>query len=334
MPSRTLSLKPLTDVSEIWNEAERRLKTDRSNFSLVYEGSHYLPREGILPKPTQLFEIRWQGRGGKPKEFPENADISKDPRAGFLPEMVKVQYKLEKDGKIWDLWMPLNSEIGQVKRELIRRHPDIQIQPLYQGGAMLDDTDAVSDWRSRTGSRFQATISVEIEIREEHEHLDFEPECSTSDEANQITSTSLEETGEKDEEEGAIEEEESSKDEDNSSMHGIRKTIVADWIPDTSAPPSDPPRVTEETPKLMTIFGRWGMIRVPNQGDWRELVKRTLYLKSGTWEPREWTEGEFQVLEEIKKIQPPEDEEEVNEEDLNEADGSPRLRKSCTPCQG
>jgi hypothetical protein len=67
MPLRTLSLKPLTDVSEIWNEAERRLKTNRSNFSLVYEGSHYLPTSGFLPKPTQLFEIRWQGRGGKPK---------------------------------------------------------------------------------------------------------------------------------------------------------------------------------------------------------------------------------------------------------------------------
>jgi hypothetical protein len=67
MPLRTLSLKPITDITEIWNEAERRLETDRSNFSLVYEGSHYLPTSGFLPKPTQLFEIRWQGRGGKPK---------------------------------------------------------------------------------------------------------------------------------------------------------------------------------------------------------------------------------------------------------------------------
>jgi hypothetical protein len=94
MPLRSLSLKPLTDVSEIWNEAERRLKTSRSNFSLVYEGSHYLPTSGFLPKPTQLFEIRWQGRGGKPKEFPEDTSAVQDPRAGFLPEMVKVQYRL------------------------------------------------------------------------------------------------------------------------------------------------------------------------------------------------------------------------------------------------
>jgi hypothetical protein len=63
MPLRTLSLKPLTEVSEIWNEAERRLKADRSHFSLVFNGSQYLPTSGILPKPTQLFEIRWQGRG-------------------------------------------------------------------------------------------------------------------------------------------------------------------------------------------------------------------------------------------------------------------------------
>jgi hypothetical protein len=66
-PLRTLSLKPLTDLSEIWKEAELRLKTDRSNFSLVFNGSGYLPTSGFLPKPTQLFEIRWQGRGGKPK---------------------------------------------------------------------------------------------------------------------------------------------------------------------------------------------------------------------------------------------------------------------------
>jgi hypothetical protein len=67
MPLRTLSLKPLTDISEIWNEAEKRLKANRFNFSLVYDGSHYLPTSGFLPKLTQLFEIRWQGRGGKPK---------------------------------------------------------------------------------------------------------------------------------------------------------------------------------------------------------------------------------------------------------------------------
>jgi hypothetical protein len=58
-PMRTLSLKPLTEIAEIWNEAERRLGVSRSHFSLKPPRSSYLPESGFLPKPTQFFEIRW-----------------------------------------------------------------------------------------------------------------------------------------------------------------------------------------------------------------------------------------------------------------------------------
>jgi hypothetical protein len=66
MPLRTLSIFSTTDVTKIWEEAERRLGTSRRNFSLVRSGSRYLPPDGVLESPEQLFEIRWQGRGGTP----------------------------------------------------------------------------------------------------------------------------------------------------------------------------------------------------------------------------------------------------------------------------
>jgi hypothetical protein len=63
MPLRTLSIQKTSDVTKIWEEAERRLGASRANFSLVRSGSRYLPPEGFLESPEQLFEIRWQGRG-------------------------------------------------------------------------------------------------------------------------------------------------------------------------------------------------------------------------------------------------------------------------------
>jgi hypothetical protein len=68
MPLRTLSIQKTSDVTKIWEEAERRLGASRANFSLVRSGSRYLPRDGTLESPEQLFEIRWQGRGGGPRD--------------------------------------------------------------------------------------------------------------------------------------------------------------------------------------------------------------------------------------------------------------------------
>jgi hypothetical protein len=53
-----------SNVTEIWEEAERRLGTSRFNFSLIYSGHKPLPADGMLDQPQQLFEIRWKGRGG------------------------------------------------------------------------------------------------------------------------------------------------------------------------------------------------------------------------------------------------------------------------------
>jgi hypothetical protein len=61
-----MSLKPMSNVAEIWEEAERRLETDKPRFAPVLN-SRYLPHEGSLPEQRQLFEVRWQGRGGAKK---------------------------------------------------------------------------------------------------------------------------------------------------------------------------------------------------------------------------------------------------------------------------
>jgi hypothetical protein len=67
MSPRILSTQKLSDVAKIWEEAERRLGASRANFSLVRSGSRYVPPDGILDPPEQLFEIRWRGRGGSPR---------------------------------------------------------------------------------------------------------------------------------------------------------------------------------------------------------------------------------------------------------------------------
>jgi hypothetical protein len=66
MPLRTLSMSRSSNVSEIWEEAERRLGSSRYNFSLIYSGHRPFPTDGTLDQPQQLFEIRWKGRGGGP----------------------------------------------------------------------------------------------------------------------------------------------------------------------------------------------------------------------------------------------------------------------------
>jgi hypothetical protein len=64
MPLRILSMSKSSKVTEIWEEAERRLGSSRYNFSLIYSGHEPLPADGTLDQPQQLFEIRWKGRGG------------------------------------------------------------------------------------------------------------------------------------------------------------------------------------------------------------------------------------------------------------------------------
>jgi hypothetical protein len=66
---RTLSMAKQSEVEFIWKEAGRRLEADRYHFSLAYSGSKYLPEEGAFPKPEQIFEIRWKGRGRAPKKW-------------------------------------------------------------------------------------------------------------------------------------------------------------------------------------------------------------------------------------------------------------------------
>jgi hypothetical protein len=61
---RTLSLAKSDNVEQIWRWAEERLRADRANFTLVFVGCKYLPQEGKLDAPAQLFEIRWRGFGG------------------------------------------------------------------------------------------------------------------------------------------------------------------------------------------------------------------------------------------------------------------------------
>jgi ubiquitin len=67
---RTLSIKRMRNVSEIWTEAEKRLGANRSHFSLITGGSRYLPDSGDLEGPKQIFEVRWRGTGGS-KEKPD-----------------------------------------------------------------------------------------------------------------------------------------------------------------------------------------------------------------------------------------------------------------------
>jgi hypothetical protein len=68
-PLRTLSLTRLTDIAEIWNEAERRLKANRAYFSLVVN-SRYLPQGDTLHDHEYLPGVRPAGT----KEFVDRRD--------------------------------------------------------------------------------------------------------------------------------------------------------------------------------------------------------------------------------------------------------------------
>jgi hypothetical protein len=89
MPLRTLSMSKCSNVTEIWEEAERRLGTKRNNFSLVYSGSRYLPPSGTLENSEQLLEIRWQGRGGN-LYFKFRFTINGVTRVEEIPKNLKI----------------------------------------------------------------------------------------------------------------------------------------------------------------------------------------------------------------------------------------------------
>jgi hypothetical protein len=57
---RMLNLNGPTNLEEIWNEAERRIGTDRSHFALVYQ-SHYLEQVGTYKEPIHFLEVRYSG---------------------------------------------------------------------------------------------------------------------------------------------------------------------------------------------------------------------------------------------------------------------------------
>jgi hypothetical protein len=282
MPLRTLSISKTSDVAKIWEEAERRLGASRANFSLVRSGSRYLQSEGILESSEQLFEIRWRGRGGGPGIEGE----VKDPRAGFLPEMVKIQYRLRKEGPIMTIWMPLESEIGYVKRELQKRHPDSHIEKLYQGGAELADEDPIFDWRTATGTRFQVTINLDDELREDEgrdsgsgSSLQLEPENSSSEETSMVPELAVDDSEEEWEEEEA--------EEDESFKYAPSLKPLEEEIQE---------RIDFPLPGIMYVYDRWNRFGVPFSKDWREQVKRFFNLKSDIWMPTVWAEGEFDLI--------------------------------------
>jgi hypothetical protein len=90
IPQRTLSPDKSDDVGQIWRWAEERLRADRRNFSLVHAGHKYLPHEGRLDTPAQLFEIRWRGLGG-------------GKTAQQSPEQDRSQEKQEKGDRVRNL---------------------------------------------------------------------------------------------------------------------------------------------------------------------------------------------------------------------------------------
>jgi hypothetical protein len=77
---RTLSIKPTQSADEIWQIAEKRLGTDRSNFALVSNG-RYVPLSGEIDQPRQFFKIRYRGRAGEGL-FQEEKRCLRDPIFG------------------------------------------------------------------------------------------------------------------------------------------------------------------------------------------------------------------------------------------------------------
>jgi hypothetical protein len=88
-PIRTLSLRPLTDVEEIWKAAEWRLGASRERLSLVLSGSKYLAESCALSTLAQLFEIRWRGSGGDPGAIQSWRSVGSDRGRQVRPKRVK-----------------------------------------------------------------------------------------------------------------------------------------------------------------------------------------------------------------------------------------------------
>jgi hypothetical protein len=147
-PHRTLSLAKGSNIPEIWKKAEQRLGTRRANLSLVYSKSRYLPDEGILDPPEQLFEIRWRGNGGN-------------------PGTIRLQYKLGMEKVVRETTIKAGLELEEIRKIIQKLHPEIEISKLYRDHAELDGGDNSTDWATETGSRCQVCWTIEAEITSE-----------------------------------------------------------------------------------------------------------------------------------------------------------------------
>jgi hypothetical protein len=208
--------------------------------------------------------------------------------------MVRIQYRLRKEGPIMTIWMPLESEIGYVKRELQKRHPDSHIEKLYQGGAELADEDPIYDWRTATGTRFQVTINLDDELREDEGRdssnepsLQLEPEKSSSDEASVAPEPAVNDSEEEWEEEEA--------EEDESFKYAPSSRTLEEEVQK---------QIDFPLPGMMYVYNRWNRLGVPFSKDWREQVKRFFELKSDTWMPTVWVEGEIELIVEGAEADP------------------------------
>jgi hypothetical protein len=81
--------------------------------------------------------------------------------------MIRVQYRLENGEEIRTMWVPLETEVGHVRREMLRRHLGYDIPRLCVDGVTLEDSEAVMDWKTTTGTRFQVTASIDVTLKED-----------------------------------------------------------------------------------------------------------------------------------------------------------------------
>jgi hypothetical protein len=102
-----------SEVAKIWEEPERPLGTRGSNFSLVRSGSRYLPSDGLLDCPEQLFEVRWRGRGA--------GQIFADLNGPFELDG-KRRIALTIEGKTQMVWLPKEGSFMDLL-DLIGYHP-------------------------------------------------------------------------------------------------------------------------------------------------------------------------------------------------------------------
>jgi hypothetical protein len=255
----------------------------------------------------------------------------KDPRAGLLPAMVKVQYRLGKESRIMSLWMPLESEVRQVRIELQKRHPDRLIEKLYQKGGELADEDPIIDWRTATGTRFQVTISIDNELREDEgkesdsgPSLQLEPEESSSDEQTSPPEDSEEKRGaeEEDDEDGEPLDE-SFKFAPYSGLNIIEDSpaILSALLTEETPTPKEP-----EKSKIMILFDRWRRLELTRSENWREQVAAYFELTSDAWKLEAWEPGEFELA--ISQTRTRKEGEDQTEEKESEKDKRSSRRKS------